>query len=202
LPVRVGFRLILVAAAITMSGSFLPAAAAVPHSATAPWWNLPKFCEQSVADAGASPVLAQTLRRDDHQRHASLHVSVYSTVVVDKPLFVSCAFVDTDGNGALSPNERLTGHVVHATPLGANGFSFDREVVADPRAHVCLVTVVFQHNGLSAPLSSGIACIVNPGTMVPEVAVPALLGVAAAGGLGCFGLVRRRRARHSLQLGA
>jgi hypothetical protein len=204
------------AAAVAVSGFFAPAAGADPHSIMPPWWNwwnLPGLCARAVSDSGASPVLAQTIGRDDHQRHATLHVSVYSTVAVDKPQFVSCAFVDGDGNGALSRNERLTGHVVHATPIGANGFEYDRQLVADPQASVCVVTVAFEHKGtsgdenedsdsggaeLSPPLSSNIGCVVNPAPMVPEASVPVLLGVVGVGVLGSFVLVRRRKMRHAV----
>jgi hypothetical protein len=213
---RIGRLLLVFAAAVAASGFFVPAAGAEPHSFAPPWWiwwNLPGLCARAVSDPGANPVLAQSIQRDDHQRHATLHVSVYSTVAVDKPQFVSCTFVDSDGNGALSRHERLTGHAVHATPIGANGFEYDRQLVADPKASVCVVTVAFEHKGisgdekedsdsdvaeLSAPLSSSIGCVVNPAPMVPEAPVPALLGVAGVGVVGSFVLVRRRRARHAV----
>jgi MYXO-CTERM domain-containing protein len=189
------------AAAVVVSGSFVPTASAKPHSITPPWWtwwNLPGLCAHAVSDPSADPVLAQAIGRDDHQRDATLHVSVYSTVSVDKPQFVSCAFVDGDGNGVLSRNERLTGHVVHATPIGANGFEYDRQLVADPQASVCVVTAVFEHKGEATLLSSEIGCVVNPAPMVPEAPAPVLLGVVGVGVLGGFGLVRRRRTRQAV----
>jgi hypothetical protein len=215
--VRVGLLLLMFAAAsgaAFVSGSFVPSAAAEPHSIMPPWWtwwNRPGLCAHVVSGSGANPVLAQSIARDDHQRHATLHVSVYSTVAVQKPQFVSCAFVDRDGNGVLSRNERLTGHVVHATPLGPNAFEYDRQLVADPQTSVCVVTAVFEHSEisryedsdsdgaeLSAPLSSNIGCVVNPAPMVPEAPVPVLLGVVSVGVLGGFGLVCRRKTRQAV----
>jgi hypothetical protein len=199
--VRIGRVLLMLAAAVAVSSCFVPAAGAEPHSVVPPWWswwNPPGLCAHAVSDPGANPVLAQSVQRDDHERHATLHVSVYSTVAVDKPQFLSCAFVDSDGNGVLSQNERWSGHVVNATPVGANALQYDRQLVADPKTSVCVVTALFGQTWTATPLSSRIGCVVNPGPMVPESPVPVLLGVVGVGVLGGFGLLRRRKMRHAV----
>jgi len=181
---------------VLLSTAFIPAAAAQAHASQVVWWNLPQLCAHVVSSPGTSPALAQTVGRSDHQRLAALDVRVSSTVELDMPRVVSCAFVDGNGNGVRDSDERVQGHVVRLTALGPRAFEYDRRLVADASSSVCVVTAVFDHGGLGEPQSSAITCVVNPSPMVPEAAVPAMLGLVAliVVGLVVWRLGRRRLA--------
>src|SRR5262249_54942843 len=130
-----------------------------------------------------------------HQRRAVLDVRVSSTVELDAPRFVSCAFVDSNGNGVRDGNERVQGHVVRLTPVGPRAFEYDRRLVAEASSSVCVAAAGFDRHGTGEPQSSAITCAVNPSPMVPEVAVPILLGLAALAVVALAAVlgVRRRR---------
>jgi hypothetical protein len=155
---------------------------------------LQRLCLRVIDEPTSGGTLTQTLQRVDQANTAKVAVTLDSPSTLRRASIVSCAFIDSDGNGAPESGERIQARIVHVEHGATNEFHYVRRVAADPASQVCVLSIALDVASRPRLLSSGTTCVVNPLVAVPESPLVALLGVTGLGTLGLVGLRRRRLA--------